>query len=112
MESMRQQIISRMIQKELGNAFLREGWNLFGGAMITVTKVNVTKDMAVCKVFLSLFNTKDKDALLVLIKHHGKDLRFQLGQQLRNQLRIIPELQFFEDDSLDYIEKIDTLLKT
>ena len=112
MESMRQQKISRMIQKELGNAFLREGRNLFGGAMITVTKVNVTKDMAVCKVFLSLFNTKDKDALLVLIKHHGKDLRFQLGQQLRNQLRIIPELQFFEDDSLDYIEKIDTLLKT
>ena len=112
MESMRQQKISRMIQKELGNAFLREGRNLFGGAMITVTKVNVTKDMAVCKVFLSLFNTQDKDALLVLIKHHGKDLRFQLGQQLRNQLRIIPELQFFEDDSLDYIEKIDTLLKT
>jgi len=112
MESMRQQKISRMIQKELGNAFLREGRNLFGGAMITVTKVNVTKDMAVCKVYLSLFNTKDKEALLALIKHHGKDLRFQLGQQLRNQLRIIPELQFFEDDSLDYIDKIDTLLKT
>ena len=112
MESMRQQKISRMIQKELGNAFLHEGRNLFGGAMITVTKVTVTKDLAVSKVYLSLFNTKDKLALLNLIRHHGKDLRYQLGQQLHNQLRIIPELQFFEDDSLDYIEKIDTLLKT
>jgi ribosome-binding factor A len=101
-----------MIQKELGNAFLREGRGLFGGAMITVTKVTVTKDLSLSKIYLSLFGTKDKQALMALIKQHGKDLRFHLGKGLHNQLRVIPELQFFEDDSLDYIEKIDTLLKT
>ena len=112
MDSMRQQKISRMIQKELGNAFLREGRSLFGGAMITVTKVTVTKDLSLSKIYLSLFGTRDKQALMALIRHHGKDLRFHLGKGLHNQLRIIPELQFFEDDSLDYIDKIDTLLKT
>ncbi len=101
-----------MIQKELGNAFLREGRGLFGGAMITVTKVTVTKDLSLSKIYLSIFGTKDKQALMTLIKQHGKDLRFHLGKGLHNQLRVIPELQFFEDDSLDYIEKIDTLLKT
>ena len=109
---MRQQKISRMIQKELGNAFLREGRSLFGGAMITVTKVTVTKDLSLSKIYLSLFGTRDKQALMALIRHHGKDLRFHLGKGLHNQLRIIPELQFFEDDSLDYIDNIDTLLKT
>lgn len=112
MESMRQQKISRMIQKELGNTLLREGRGLFGGAMITVTKVTVTKDLSVAKIYLSLFGSRDKMALMALIKHHTRDLRFHLGQGLHNQLRIIPELQFFEDDSLDYIENIDNLLKT
>ncbi len=112
MESMRQQKISRMIQKELGTTILREGKDLFGGAFITVTKVTVTKDLSLAKIYLSLFGTKDKHALLALVRHHTKDLRYHLGQGLRNQLRVIPELQFFEDDSLDYIDKIDNLLKT
>ena len=112
MESMRQQKISRMIQKELGSVLLRQGRDLFGHSMITVTKVSVTKDLSVAKIYLSLFGTKDKPALLALIRHHGKDLRFILGQSLHKQLRIIPELQFFEDDSLDYIDNIDHLLKT
>ena len=101
-----------MIQKELGNTILREGRSLFGGAMVTVTKVTVTKDLALAKIYLSLFGAKDKMALMALVRHHTKDLRYHLGQGLHNQLRIIPELQFFEDDSLDYIDKIDTLLKS
>jgi ribosome-binding factor A len=112
MDSMRQQKINRMIQKELGNAFQREARNLFNGAMITVTKVNITKDLAVARVYLSIFASRDKHAMIELVRHHGKELRYQLGQQLHNQLRIIPELHFFEDDSLDYIENIDNLLKT
>ena len=112
MESMRQQKISRMIQKELGNAILREGKGLFGGAFITVTKVTVTKDLSLAKIYLSLFGTKDKDVLLALVRQHTRDLRYHLGQGLRNNLRVIPDLQFFEDDSLDYIEEIDTLLKS
>jgi ribosome-binding factor A len=112
MDSMRQQKINRMIQKELGIAFLREARNLFSGAMVTVTKVHISKDLAIAKIYLSIFAHGDKKALLELIRHHGKELRYYLGQHLHNQLRIIPELQFFEDDSLDYIENIDHLLKT
>jgi ribosome-binding factor A len=112
MDSMRQQKINRVIQKELGIAFLREARTLFGGAMITVTKVHITKDLAMAKIYLSIFASKDKHALLELIRQHGRELRYQLGQKLHNQLRIIPELQFFEDDSLDYIDNIDQLLKT
>jgi len=101
-----------MIQKELGVAILREGRSLFGGAMVTVTKVHITKDLSLAKIYLSIFGTKDKAALMALIRHHGKDLRYYLGQGLHHHLRIIPELQFFEDDSLDYIDNIETLLKT
>jgi len=112
MDSMRQQKINRMIQKELGTAFQREARNLFNGAMITVTKVHISKDLAVAKIYLSIFNPGNKKGLLELVRQHGKELRYHLGQNLHNQLRIIPELQFFEDDSLDYIENIDNLLKT
>ena len=78
--------------------------------MITVTKVNVAKDLSVAKSYLSLFAVKDKEVMMDNIRHHTKDIRRQLGLLEHNQLRIIPELQFFLDDSLDYIEKIDKLL--
>ncbi len=111
MESTRQQKISRLVQKELGIIFQQESRNLFNGAMITVTKVQVTKDLAIARANLSLFGTKDKTALLEKIRHHGRELRHHLARQVHDQLRIMPELQFFIDDSLDYIDNIDHLLK-
>jgi ribosome-binding factor A len=111
MESTRQQKISRLIQKDLGLIFQQESRNLFEGALITVTKVHVSKDLAIAKVHLSLFITSDKQVLLDKIRHHGRDIRHNLAQRVHNQLRVIPELQFFLDDSLDYIENIDKLLK-
>jgi ribosome-binding factor A len=110
MESTRQQKISRLIQKDLGMIFQQESRNLFGGAMITVTKVNVAKDLSIARTYLSLFGIKDKNALLENIRTHTKAIRRELGIREHNQLRIIPELQFFLDDSLDYIENIDHLL--
>jgi ribosome-binding factor A len=110
MESTRQQKISRLIQKDLSTILQMESRNLFGGAMITVTKVNVTRDLAVARTFVSLFGTKDKPALLEMIRSHSKDIRRKLGMREHNQLRVIPELQFFLDDSLDYIDRIDELL--
>jgi ribosome-binding factor A len=112
METTRQQKISRLIQKDLSTIFQTEGRNLFGGAMITVTKVYVTKDLSVAKAYLSLFGTKDKHALLEAIRMHTREIRRRLGNKEHNQLRIIPELQFFEDDSLDYIDNLDRLLHT
>jgi len=111
MESTRQQKISRLIQKDLGVIFQQESRNLFEGAMITVTKVMVSKDLAVTKVYLSLFATKDKHVLLEKIQKHAREIRHHLARREHNQLRIMPELHFFLDDSLDYIENIDHLLK-
>ena len=111
MESTRQQKISRLVQKELGVIFHKESRNLFEGTMITVTKVQITKDLAIAKVNLSLFGTKDKKALLDKIRQHTREIRHQLAQQVHAQLRIMPDLQFYLDDSLDYIDNIEQLLK-
>ncbi|HTX88636.1 MAG TPA: 30S ribosome-binding factor RbfA [Bacteroidales bacterium] len=112
MESTRQQKISRLILKDLSMIFQIRGRSLFGGAMITVTKVHVTRDLSLAKIYLSLFATPDKNGLLEQIRGHSKEIRRELGSREHNQLRIIPELQFFIDDSLDYIDKIDQLLKS
>ncbi len=111
MDTTRQNKISRLIQKELGEIFQKQGRSHFGGAMITVTNVIVTKDVSLAKVYLSLFATKDKEELLKKIIANTKEIRLNLSHQVRNQLRIMPDLKFFIDDALDYIEKIDNLLK-
>lgn len=112
MESTRQNKISRLLQKDLGEIFRKETPNWFANAMITVTKVNVTKDLSIANVYLSLFATADKKGLLDQIRHRGSEIRFRLGKQIGKQVRIIPELQFFIDDSLDYIERIENLLES
>ncbi len=85
--------------------------NELGGKMITVTTVRISPDLGVAKVYLSIFPKKEKeDRTLKEIKNMTPQIRHELGKKVRNQLRIIPELNFFEDDSLDYIENIDNLL--
>ena len=111
MESQRQQKVSRLLQKELGAYFQQESHSLFHGAMITVTKVNVTRDLALARVFLSLFAVDNKADLIDVIGKRKKEIRYKLGEKIRHQLRGVPNLEFFEDDSLDYIENIENLLK-
>lgn len=79
--------------------------------MVTVTKVHVTRDLSISKVYLSLFATDDKEALLEKIREHKNEIKYRLGNRIRRQLRTVPELEFFQDDSLDYIDNIDRLLK-
>jgi ribosome-binding factor A len=110
MESTRQQKIARLIQKDLGIIFQQQSRDKFNGALITVTKVYVTKDLSVAKVYLSLFATEDKEALLGSIRSHVKEIRHLLARKTRHQLRIVPELHILGDDSLDYIDNIDHLL--
>ncbi len=100
-----------MLQREISEIFQREVRGKFGGAMITVTKVNITSDMSVARVYLSLFATNDKAALLETIVYHTSEIRYHLGKRIRNQVRAIPELEFYLDDSLDYIDKIEDLLE-
>lgn len=110
METKRQLRISKMLQRELGTIFQRESKDKFGAAMITVTKVQVTKDLSIARAYLSLFATKDKSALLESIRQSAGEIRFHLGKRIKDQVRHIPELEFFQDDSLDYIENIEQLL--
>jgi ribosome-binding factor A len=110
MESTRQQKIARLIQKDI-SVLLQQSQSLYGGAMITVTKVHVARDLAFAKIYLSIFAPKGKSGVLELVRGHSREIRHQLGMRERNQLRVIPELHFFEDDSLDYIENIENLLK-
>ncbi len=111
MDTTRQNKIDRLIQKDLGEIFRVNSRSLFDGAMITVTRVNVTKDLSLARVYLSLFATKDKQALIKKIKALSKEIKKELAVKIKNQVRVIPELEYILDDSLDYIENIDKLLK-
>jgi ribosome-binding factor A len=111
MESTRQQKIARLIQKDLGEIFQQLCRDEFHGNLVTVTKVAVTPDLALAKTYLSLFGKTDKNVLLNHFREHKKAIRLQLGNRIHNQVRVIPELEFFIDDSLDYIENIERLLK-
>ena len=112
MESTRQQKINALIQQDLGVIFQMESRNVLGsGAMITVTKVEVSRDLTSAHVFLSLFATDNKEILMKQIKRKQVVFRTMLGKKVRHQLRTVPELLFKLDDSLDYAENIDSLLK-
>ena len=111
MDTKRQLKVSRLIQKELGDIFQKETRTLFGNALITVTQVRVSPDLSVAKVYVSLFNVPDTKVLLKLIQENTKDIRMKLSDRIRKQVRIIPNLVFFLDDSLDYAMRIDELLK-
>ncbi len=110
METKRQQKISKLILRDLSEIFQREVTHLTPGVMVTVTKVKVTPDLTLAKVYLSLFPAKDKVALLEKINNATREIRGLLGNRIRHQVRFIPELRFYLDDSLDYIERIDELL--
>ena len=97
----------------MGQIFQQETKSIFGSSMITVTEVRVSPDLSVAKVWVSIFpiGGAKKEDIMTAIEENTSDLRRRLGLRVGKQLRIIPQLSFFLDDSLDYIEKIDRLLK-
>lgn len=111
MESKRQQKVARQLQKDLSEIFQREVPHLFNGAFITVTSVKISPDLSVARVYLSFLATKNKEMLLETIQEKGKVLRQHLGDRVRHQLRIVPELSFFIDDSVEYADKMDKLFQ-
>ncbi|HOP03127.1 MAG TPA: 30S ribosome-binding factor RbfA [Tenuifilaceae bacterium] len=111
MESTRQIKVGRQIQKDLGEIFQRQSAGMFHGSMITVTKVRMSPDFSLAKAYVSIFPNDKRESVLETINQQAKSIRHELGKRVRNQLRIVPELAFFIDDSLDYIENIDRLLK-
>ena len=111
METTRQQKVAHLIQKEIANILQTETHLLNDASLITVTRVSVTKDLSVARVFLSIFSTKNKQLIMQMVEEKNKELRYKLGQRIKHQLRIVPELTFILDDTLDYIENIEKLLK-
>ena len=114
MDNNRLQKVARLIQKDMGEILRYESKNLFKGAMITVTKVRVSSDLSIAKIYISIFALSGvtTDEVFELVKANKPLLRNKLAAMERNQLRIIPDLSFFIDDSLDYSENIDRLLKS
>lgn len=111
MENTRLNKLERLLQKDLGEILRMESRAHFKGAMITVTKVRITKDLSIARAYLSIFAAQDKQAIIKDVKSNSKRVKSALAQKIKNQVRKIPELEFYLDDSLDYIENIDNLLK-
>ncbi len=111
-ESTRQKKVARLVQKEIAEIFLRKGNEFARGKMISITKVRVSPDLSYAKIYISIFPSVNQTEILQAVQEHSHKIRFDLGQKVRSQLRIVPEIAFFLDDSLDYIDKIDKLLKS
>lgn len=110
MQETRQNRIARLLQKELAEIFQSQTRQTHG-ILVSVTRVRISPDLSICTAYLSIFPSEKGDELLENIRKNEKTIRYELGRRVHNQLRIIPELRFFLDDSLDYIEHIDELLK-
>ena len=109
--SPRQNKVARLIQKDLGEMLQQYARNWIPGILISVSSVRLSPDMGLAKVYLSVFPSQRADEILEKVNTVKKEIRYQLGQRVKNQLRRVPELTFSIDDSLDYIEKIDDLLQ-
>jgi ribosome-binding factor A len=112
MESTRQKKVARLIQRELGDFFQQKGQSFTMGNLITVTVVRITPDLSQAKIFLSIFPSKNNQEVMNIISENVKMIRHELGKRVRHQLRVIPEIFFYIDDTLDYVENIENLLKS
>lgn len=110
MQETRQNRISRLLQKELSLIFQSQT-RMMHGVMVSVTRVKISPDLSVCTAYLSVFPSEKAEEILKAVTMNQATIRYDIGQKVRNQLRIIPEFRFFIDDSLDYIDHIDELLK-
>jgi len=109
METKRQQKFSGIIQKDLAEIFQREGSNYLPSTMVTVTKVRITPDLAIARVYLSFFNSPDPTLAINTLKSHSGEIRYKLGAKIRDQARIVPQLDFFLDDTSEYVQHMEKI---
>ncbi|KAB1063213.1 30S ribosome-binding factor RbfA [Salibacter halophilus] len=110
MASIRQEKVASLIKRDVGEIMQQNGTQYLPGKMITVTIVRMSPDLSFAKIYVSIFPTDDPKQDLEKLKSNGSEIRGLLGKRVKNQLRIVPELGFYLDDSLDYAERIDDLL--
>ena len=109
MESKRQQKVGRQIQKDLGDIFQREARHLINGSFVTVTAVRMTPDLGIARAYLSFLPDKNRKLILEAIQENTRFIRTKLGERVRHQLRVVPELHFYLDDTAEYAAKMDAL---
>jgi len=110
--STRQNKISKLVHREMADILLKVNKTQFVGKLISVTIVRVTKDLGIARIYLSIFPSEFAKDILEEIRLISKQIRGELGRKVGKSLRVIPDLEFYIDDSLDYIENIDSLLKS
>ncbi len=110
-EGKRQKQVAGVIIHELNDIFLRLGLNMQDGGMVSISSVKITPDLFEARVYLSFFQIKDNPAMLTRIQEKSKEIRNELGKRVRHQLRSIPQITFYIDDTLDYVFKMEELLK-
>ena len=109
--STRQLKVARELQRDLAEIIRNKGMAVYGGAMVTVSEVRVSPDLSVAKVYVSIFPSSKAESVMKVLEEDKKALRGELGRKVASQLRIVPELDFYLDTTLDYAEHIDQLLK-
>ncbi|UKJ07765.1 30S ribosome-binding factor RbfA [Solitalea lacus] len=109
MESKRQLKFARQIQKDLADLFQQESSSLFPGNFVTVTKVRVTPDLGIARIYLSFLNTQIAQQSLNSVKAQQGEIRYKLAKKIKDQVRVIPELEFFVDDTQEYVMKMNKL---
>ncbi|MGN6194077.1 MAG: 30S ribosome-binding factor RbfA [Ginsengibacter sp.] len=109
-EGKRQKQVAAEISKELNEIFLKRGLNMVDGGMVSISSVKITPDLYEARIYLSLFQVKNPGDVLEKFKELSGEIRGELGKRMRHQLRIIPQLTFYLDDTLDYVFKIEKLL--
>ena len=109
--STRQLKVAREIQKDLAEIIRSKGMAVFGGAMVTVSEVRISPDLSVAKTFVSIFPSAKSEEVMKILNENMKELRGELGRSVGKQVRIVPEIVFYLDTTLDYAEHIDDLLK-
>lgn len=111
-ESKRQKQVGQLVMEEMSDIFQREGINVIKGGMVSISKVSVTPDLLEARVYLSLYKIDKPEELMKEIESRTGEWRNQLGRRVRHQLRRVPELQFFLDDTLDHVFKMEELFKS
>ena len=109
-ESTRQQKVSKEILRKMAEIIRSKGMAAFDGAMVTVSGVKISPDLSVARIYVSIFPSEKADKVLNILKDNTKALRGELGHAMSRQLRIVPEISFFLDSSLDYVAHIEELL--
>jgi ribosome-binding factor A len=110
-ESKRQKQVAGVIQEEMNDIFLRMGLNMVNGGMVSISSVKVTPDLLEARIYLSLFQVKDAEAIIKRIEERKGELKKELGLRVKQQLRRMPELRFFKDDTLDHVFKMEEIFK-